>query len=83
MKEVLFYPGATRTQFNRENLRTKYRKIRDLAVLGGLAARAIFARAQSNVTVFVSGLNNPRGLRFGRDGELYVAEGGIGGTLSV
>ena len=34
----------------------------------------------SNVTVFASGLNNPRGLKFGPDGNLYVAEGGLGGN---
>jgi hypothetical protein len=32
------------------------------------------------VTVFASGLNNPRGLAFAPDGDLYVAEGGTGGT---
>lgn len=37
--------------------------------------------AQSpNVTVFASGLAGPRGLKFGPDGELYVAEAGFGGT---
>ncbi|MFY7805494.1 MAG: ScyD/ScyE family protein [Limnoraphis robusta] len=31
---------------------------------------------------FASGLNNARGLAFGSDGELYVAEAGIGGGLN-
>ncbi|HKI47480.1 MAG TPA: ScyD/ScyE family protein [Balneolales bacterium] len=35
------------------------------------------------VTVFSTGLNNPRGLKFGPDGYLYVAEAGIGGTDST
>jgi hypothetical protein len=37
----------------------------------------------ANVTVFASGFNNPRGLKWGRDGYLYVAEGGAGGSLST
>jgi hypothetical protein len=36
-----------------------------------------------SVTVFATGLNNPRGLKFGPDGYLHVAEGGAGGTEST
>ncbi len=36
--------------------------------------------ASSNMSVFATGLYNPRGLKFGPDGYLYVAEGGTGGT---
>ncbi len=35
------------------------------------------------VKVFATGLNSPRGLRFGPDGNLYVAEAGLGGTDST
>jgi hypothetical protein len=34
-------------------------------------------------SVFASGLENPRGLKFGPDGDLYVAEGGLGGKYST
>ena len=37
----------------------------------------------ATVKVYASGLNNPRGLKFGPDGYLYVAEAGTGGTLST
>ena len=35
------------------------------------------ALAQENVSVFATGLNFPRGLKFGPDGNLYVAEAGF------
>ena len=34
----------------------------------------------STSKVFATGFNNPRGLKFGPDGYLYVAEGGTGGN---
>ena len=60
-----------------------------LILLAPFTASTRHAQAQTlvhssaQVTVFATGLNNPRGLRFGPDGKLYVAVGGLGGTQST
>ncbi len=41
------------------------------------------AQQPDNFTVYATGLQAPRGLRFGPDGDLYVAEAGTGGTNST
>ncbi|HSV16574.1 MAG TPA: ScyD/ScyE family protein [Tepidisphaeraceae bacterium] len=50
------------------------------AVALSAIAGASSAAAAPNVSVYSTGFNNPRGLKFGPDGMLYVAEGGTGGT---
>jgi hypothetical protein len=45
--------------------------------------QAAQSQASSTKTVIVSGLQSPRGLKFGPDGTLYVAEAGTGGTNST
>ena len=55
-----------------------------LVPLGGAIAQAkTSTHSSSQFTVFATGLNNPRGLRFGPDGNLYVADAGLGGTNST
>jgi hypothetical protein len=54
------------------------------AVVGSIGAMPSPSHAQApKVKVFASGLENPRGLRFSPEGVLYVAEAGLGGSLST
>jgi glucose/arabinose dehydrogenase len=65
------------------------RQIASRLLMAGCLTAAILplgAAAQSlppNSTLYASGLQAPRGLRFGPDGNLYVAEAGTGGSNST
>lgn len=63
----------------------KHVKIECLSALLVLIAANIFplpaqTQPSPNITVIATGLEGPRGLKFGPDGDLYVAEAGLGGT---
>src|SRR5262245_14410339 len=57
-------------------------QVAHLAPLAALTLldRGPHAATGTHLTVLARGLNNPRGLTFGSDGTLYVAEAGTGGT---
>jgi hypothetical protein len=52
-------------------------------VASGVSGVEMLAQLPANATVYASGLEGPRGLAFGRDGSLYVAEAGLGGSNST
>jgi hypothetical protein len=54
-----------------------------LIVVAAVATLAPALAQQPKGTVIAMGLEGPRGLRFGPDGDLYVAEAGTGGTTST
>ena len=52
-------------------------------LVSGASGVQMLAQLPANATVYASGLEGPRGLAFGPDGSLYVAEAGLGGTTST
>jgi len=53
------------------------------AGVSAAAPTVIRGSPSASVSIYATGFNNPRGLKFGPDGMLYVAEGGPGGNSST
>ena len=77
-----------------DELRTKRRSLLCASAIAAITLAApatktlaapvvIRGAAAPTVSVYATGFNNPRGLKFGPDGMLYVAEGGPGGANST
>jgi glucose/arabinose dehydrogenase len=65
-------------------IRTRQVFLLSAAILAAsILPQAAQSQASSTKTVIASGLQAPRGLKFGPDGMLYVAEAGTGGTNST
>jgi|HubBroStandDraft_6_1064221.scaffolds.fasta_scaffold78282_2 hypothetical protein len=80
---------SERTSVNERGSRVKARQQLSGFLSAGLLAAAVFPtgavgqQLPANASIYASGLQAPRGLRFGPDGYLYVAEAGTGGSNST
>jgi hypothetical protein len=54
-----------------------------VVLASGASGVQMLAQLPANATIYASGLEGPRGLAFGPDGSLYVAEAGLGGSTST